>query len=640
MEVGKNMDKKSIPLQYIIDDTGHKKSVILSLTQFEQFFEELTQLENQVKNLETVASQSQVTSEPQKTVQKAPQEENHENENSEQHILLLTQHHDLLDNILGELRQYQELKNELDRKLRLQKLLNHLDTEVQEVRAELAEIKKQTKPATLHHVPALPTKFVNNLAFVKQFKSQLLAKATDEHKPPLILQGRSGVGKSVMAANLAQNMDIRQTFPDGIFWLRLGTETDILAQQITLLRALGESKPSVIHVEQNTKRLQELCKTRACLVILDDVWDAQEALAFNIIGEHSQLVITTSDKNLLEFIHYFVSDAKGYELKPFEEKTAIEFFLNCVAKEEITSSSIPINLEDLVRACDYLPYAMQLIANVARHQPVEHWKELLERLQDEDYEFPDKHPRALMQALHINVEELGESGDYYLALAVFGNYSRIPQFVVIMLWRYLYQMLDDDAQSFINDLAKMGLVQLNETASQKYLSLQTFQHDYLCAESELEKLHSHLLAAYRRQCDQQHGWISGPNDGYFFEHICRHLYHAKRQHELKLLLLDFDWMQTKLQATSIHNLLMDYEWLEDKEVDIIKKTLYDAAVVLQTDKHELANQLLDSLWFEKSLENSKDIRALLNQAKETSPNWHGRPEFPDEKEQRKKLMGG
>lgn len=636
MEVGPNMDKKSIQLQYITDESGHKKSVILSLKQFDKFFEEFTQLENQVNHLEKEASQFQVIAKQQKVSHQA-----NEGENSEQHILLLTQHHDLLDNLLGELRQYQEIKSELDRKLQLQKLLTHLETEVQEVRTELAEIKKQSKPATLHHVPTLPTNFMNNLAFVKQFKSQLLAKATDEHKPLLIIQGVSGVGKSVMTTNLAQNMDIRQTFPDGIFWLCLGTETDILAQQIKLLHALGESKPNVIDVEQNTKRLQELCKTRACLVILDDVWDAQEALAFNIIGEHSQLLITTSDDHLLEFIHYFVNDAKDYELKPFEEQSAIEFFINCVAKEEITVSSIPTNMKELVRACNYLPYALQLVANVARHQPVDHWEALLERLQDEDYEFPDKHPRALMQALHINVEELGESGDYYLALAVFGDYSRIPQFIVIMLWRFLYQILDDDAQSFINNLENLGLLQIEQVSSkQKYLNLHTFQHDYLCAEADLEKLHGHLLAVYRRQCDQQHGWISGPNDGYFFEHLCRHLYHAKRYNELKLLLLDFDWIQTKLQATSIHNLLMDYEWLEDKEVDIIKKTLYDAAVVLQTEKQELANQLLDRLWYEKSLANNKDIRALLNQAKESSPNWHGRPEFPDEKEQRKKFMEG
>jgi DNA polymerase III delta prime subunit len=626
------MDKKSLQLQYITDDVGHKKAVILSVAQFDKFLDEQTNLEMQVNKL---------TKEASKATQNQTKEVNlKEGENLEQHILLLSQHYDFLNNILGGLRQYRELKNELERKLRLQQVFSHLETEVQEVRTQLGELKKQTKPATLHHVPILPANFVTNLPLVKTLKRHLMAKAKEEKKPPLILQGPNGVGKSVMISSLVQNQDIRQTFPDGIFWINLGIEPDVLGHQITLLQALGDSTPSIIDVEANTTRLQELSKTRACLIILDDVWDAQEALAFKVTGEHSQLVITTSDRNLLEFIHYFVSDAKGNELKPFQADQAIEFFLSCVNKEGITDDSVPFDLDDLVRAGGYLPFSLRLIANVARNQPVSDWEVLLERLQDNDYELPDKYPRALMQALHINVEELGEPGDYYLALAVFGDYSRIPQFVVIMLWKYLYQMLDDDAETFIQELVAKGLLQLNAIATKKYISLHTFQHDYLIAEAELDKLHGHLLAAYRRHCDQQHGWISGPNDGYFFEHLCKHLYHAGRHNELKSLLLDFDWLQTKLQATSIHILLNDYEWIENDDIEVIKKTLYDAAVVLQTNKEELANQLLDRLYYEKSVADNKDIQSLLNQAKETSPNWHAQPIFPDEKEQRQKFMGG
>ena len=99
---------------------------------------------------------------------------------------------------------------------------------------------------------------------------------------------------------------------------------------------------------------------------------------------------------------------------------------------------------------------------------------------------------------------------------------------------------------------------------------------------------------------------------------------------LELLLADFVWMQKKLQATSIYGLLNDYEWLEDKTLDILKKTLYEAALVLVNDKAELANQLLDRLKVNKSLQNNKDIDELLNQAEEASPNWKWRPHFSEE----------
>lgn len=626
MNLSKIVDKKSLQLQYITDEAGKRKAVILPRSQFEELLKNVAKLAKLAESRE----QSLSTSQPQETTpQKAAIAG--EEELSEHQLGLLKQHYELLNSMLGDLQYYKSLKTELERKIHLQRIITNLDTELKNVKTQLGELKKQTKPASLHQVPELPSHFVENASLFNEIKTRLLAEATDKQKPPLVLKAPSGMGKSVMATALARDTEIRQEFSEGIFWLRLGSDADLLAYQVTLFRALGETTTDIFDVEEGTKRLRELFAARACLLILDDVLDAQDVLAFNLVGEHCQLLITSSDSNLLDIIQYFLTTAKGYEIKLFTtKKQAVEFFLECVDREDVTASSVPIDLEKLVHACGYLPLALQLMASVARSQPLSEWEALLERLQDDEYEFPDKFPRAMMQALHINVEALGEPGDYYLTLAVFGDYSRIPESVVLMLWRYLYQLADDKAIAFIDELAEKGLLEVYEISSKRYLGLHSFQHDYLLAEAELDKLHNHLLAAYRRQCDQ-HGWVSGPNDGYFFEFLCMHLYHAERHSELKSLLIDFDWMQNKLQATSIHALLNDYEWLEEKETEIVKKTLYEAALVLASDKAELANQLLDRLWPKKSLRENKDFQALLRQAKEASPNWKWLPHFEEQK---------
>jgi hypothetical protein len=54
-----------------------------------------------------------------------------------------------------------------------------------------------------------------------------------------------------------------------------------------------------------------------------------------------------------------------------------------------------------------------------------------------------------------------------------------------MLWRYLYQLGDNEAIKFIDELADKSLLQIDETASDRYLSLHSFQREYLEAESEL-----------------------------------------------------------------------------------------------------------------------------------------------------------
>jgi len=624
-------DKQYLHPQYIIDETGKKTAIVFSLNKFDDFFHKVTHVGQRAQELQKAVLASSKETNAHQTAQEQSQS-HHLDESIEQKIILLKEHHDFLNKTLGNLRQYETLKTKLDRKLLLQRLIKTLDTEVQDMRRELGELKKHTQSATLHQVPELPNQFIKEISVFKEIKTKLLAKTTDEQRPPLVLQAPSGMGKSVIAAALARETEIRLAFPDGIFWHTLGADADLLAHQIALIETLGESTTDILDIEQGTQYLNEICATRACLLILDDVTDAQDILPFNLVVEHCQLLITSNDSKLLDFTQYFIKMTKGYKFKGFSEEQALEFFILCVAREDITPASIPSSVEEIVRACDYSALAIKLVAHVARHQSPTTWGELVERLQDEEFEFPDKHPRPLMQALQLNIEALGEPADYYLALAVFADYSRIPQSVAIMLWRYLYQLRDEEAYRFIKEITEKGLLHINESSSDKYLSLHAFQHDYLCAEAELDKLHIHLLATYRRQCDQ-HGWISGPNDGYFFEYLCLHLHHAGRHSELKLLLLDFDWMQNKLQATSIYALLNDYEWLENnKEIEVIKNTLSEAAFVLLSDKQELAPQLLDRLWENKALKSNKDIQSILNQAQEAAPNWHWQPHFPDEKQ--------
>ncbi|HEW97189.1 MAG: hypothetical protein DRR16_02215 [Candidatus Parabeggiatoa sp. nov. 3] len=625
-------DKQYLHPQYIVDETGKKTALVISLNKFDEFFSKVTRIGQRAQELQKAFLAFSKEGHAHQAAAEEQVQSHHLDESIEQKIILLKQHYDLLNKILGDLRQYESLKTKLDRKLLFQRLIKTLDTEVQDMRRELGELKKHTQSATLHQVPELPNHFIKERPILKEVKMKLLAKTTDKQRPPIVIQAPSGMGKSALAAALARETEIRLTFPDGIFWHTLGADADLLAHQIAFIETLGESTTDILDIEQGTKSLREICATRACLLILDDVTDAQDILPFNLVVEHCQLLITSSDSKLLDITQYFIKITKGYKLKGFSEEQAVEFFINSVAREDITASSIPASVEEIVRTCDYSPLAIKLVAHVARQQSPTTWGELVERLEDEESEFPDKHPRALMQALQLNVEALGEPADYYIALAVFADYSHIPQSVAIMLWRYLYQLIDEEAYRFIKELTEKGLLHLTESDSHKYLSLHAFQHDYLCAEAERDKLHSHLLAIYRRQCDQ-HGWISGPNDGYFFEYLCMHLHHAGRHSELKLLLLDFDWMQNKLQATSIYALLNDYEWLEnDKEIELIKNTLSESAFVLLSNKQELAPQLLDRLWENKSVKSNKDIQAILNQAQEAAPNWHWQPHFPDEKQ--------
>ena len=84
----------------------------------------------------------------------------------------------------------------------------------------------------LHGVPDLPPHYLSreDLAGLKR---KLLA---DVRNVAIIgrgqavgVQGMGGIGKTVLAAALAQNSEVRRAFPDGIYWLTVGQTPSLLS---------------------------------------------------------------------------------------------------------------------------------------------------------------------------------------------------------------------------------------------------------------------------------------------------------------------------------------------------------------------------------------------------------------------------
>ena len=547
----------------------------------------------------------------------------------EQEITLLEQDYLLLTELQTELQQRLVVEEEDQRPILQQKIADN-DKEISEIKQKLEQLKTEAglvppqtstlPPATLHKVPDLPVYLVINLPLFNELKAKLVIKPSlveiaEGQKSPLLIQSPSGMGKSVIATVLAHDTAIRRTFCDGIFWLHFGQHPDLISCQMALIRVLEAEEPVeyFLNPQVGTEKLRQLCTKRNCLLILDDVWDVDEVLAFNGLGKYCQLIITTCDNTLLEFLRRSIPSIQGYVLTPLAEEPAIQFFLNCTGRR---LSPVPTEVNAIARACDYLPLTLKLVAALVSNQPLSVWHTLVEHLQNAaTNEFPDTHPRTLMQAMQLNIDALGEQSEYYLALAIFVNYAAIPQTTVVMLWQYLYHLSTEQAEALIQKLVTRGLLQIEKVSSNQYVGLHAFQSDYLSTSAEVEKLHQHLLAAYRRHCP--HGWSNGPNDGYFFEYLCTHLLAAERTTELKSLLLDFDWLYIKLQNGPLHKLLSDYDLLPDPELKIIKKVLSRGINWLQPDREQLANYLLSQL-AELTV---PEIQKLLNQLKEIASEW-------------------
>ena len=456
-------------------------------------------------------------------------------------------------------------------------------------------------------MPRLPPKFLPRPEDLAALKEKILSA---NHQPVAVtgtrrgvsIQGMGGIGKSVLAAAVARDEDVRQAFPDGVFWVALGQEPNVLSLQTELARELGEEKPAFSEVGGGKKFLTELLTARRCFIVLDDIWQERHLRAFDVLGDHCQMLITTRDSGLVTGIG--AAEHSLNLLSPDQARVLLAGWTGCEVAD------LPPQADEIARECGYLPLALSMAG--AMLKKTRRWDSVLQRLQRADLDkirqqFPDYEYSDLLKMLQVSVDalepSLQERKQHY---AVFPEDARIPQTVLETFWAP--HGLDDlDVEDMLDELLAKSLLRRDD---QENLFLHDLQYDYITKQiDDLPALHQQWLDAYGGLCAQ--GWASGPQDGYFFSQLTRHLKAAGQLNELRSLLFDYNWLMAQLQASGINGLLADYDWLtEDNALRMVQSTLRLSAHVLVTKP----NQLTARLWGHLRDRDQPEFETLLEQA--------------------------
>jgi hypothetical protein len=424
---------------------------------------------------------------------------------------------------------------------------------------KLWEFKEHEKPKKLDHhqtkskilgklsqVPQQPLNFLPRPDELNKIKGLLLENenqrvAVTGISHPVGLQGMGGIGKSVLAAILAHDEDIRSVFSDGILWVTLGQQPALTLRQLDLAKMLGDSSQIFQDVQQGKVYLGELLANKACLLIIDDVWKTKDAQAFNILGQRCKMLITTRDSRVLEEL-----GTVNHQLKLLTVTESLAL-LALWAKQH--PETLPTEAHQIVEECGRLPLALAMIGAMLKGKP-DRWQNVLNKLQNAElekikYQFPDYPYPNLLKAIQVSVEALEpDLQKRYLDFAVFPEDTPIPEVVLQTFWES--EGLDKfDTQDVIDLLVERSLIRRDE---QNCLTLHDLQYDYVRKQAgDLSILHNRLLAAYSKYCS--HGWHTGINDGYFFENLAYHLKESDRKDELyRLLTQSPDWMEAKYIA--------------------------------------------------------------------------------------------
>jgi WD40 repeat protein len=504
-----------------------------------------------------------------------------------------------------------------------EKLYRRLSNQPQAIKQEMGKLppserKSEGVLGRLINVPELPTHFLPRPNDIEAIKSALLAGL---NKPvgvtqslPILegqavekvgLQGMGGIGKSVLAAALARDREVRQTFPDGIYWLAIGQTPNVPNLQGQLVRQLTGAATGFTTEKEGKDALREALEGQLALVVLDDVWNVDHADAFSVTAPPARLLITTRNNEVLVGL-----GAEEHRVEVLSLSDAIKMLAEWVGEK--SPDKLPPEAAEVAKECGYLPLALAMIGSMVRlNLRLTAWKDALTRLQRADLQaikraFPGYPYPDLLRAIEVSIEGL-ESADRerYLDLAVFPEDQPIPEGPLAILWK----LEELDTRACMTRLVARSLASRSELRGSEALMLHDLQRDLIHKrrEEQLPSLHGQLVDSW--------GELTKLVDPYAWRWVTRHLKEARRTVELRELLFNFDWLQGKLKSTDVNSLLSDYDYVSgEQDLLLVQAAIRLSAHVLARDHTQLASQITGRL-----LGNAEpSVQALVRQVSENT----------------------
>jgi WD40 repeat protein len=448
--------------------------------------------------------------------------------------------------------------------------------------------------------PPLPLHFVARADILDRLRKIVIREGDVRMVSVTAIRGMGGVGKTVLALAICHDEAVQDAFPDGVMWVSVGRKpsNDHLREQIReIAKALGDNLEGYDTFQGCVNQLRNTLSDKSVLIVLDDVWDPRHVRHFNADAPRCRLLITTRNQEVVRG-----TDAREFTAEVMSDLESRQLLAQ---KSGLQVEDLPPEAAELVRRSGSLPLALSMIGSRARKGRNE-WQHILAALEQgktqtvtvklSEYDYGN-----LFEATEVSVESLPTAHRLrYLEMAVFPPDVPIPQATLATFWDLDEIEVSDTIESWVEaSLANRG--------DQEQVTLHDLQLDYVRGQiSQLAQLHRRLLEAYKQK--SRNGWASGPNDGYYFTWLSHHLREAGETAELRQLLLNPDWILTKLATRGISDLLTDYDVAtEDPDLRILQRAFQLSTHILTRDPKQATSQLIGRL---RSIA-SPEIQALL-----------------------------
>lgn len=364
------------------------------------------------------------------------------------------------------------------------------------------------------------------------------------------LWGAGGFGKTTLANEVCENAEVKAMFGKNIWWVTVGQEVRGAALADTIndvIKRIDGQSPGLTRPEQAGLHLGALLKERGkSLLVVDDVWTAEQLRPFLDAGRGCTLLVTTRFSDVLP------GDAQAVEVNQMLPDQA-----SALVNGGITG--LPDSLGDaLLDITGRWPLALSLTNAALRRADrdgadvVETARKLLRRLQNLgpsalDVTDKDRRDRTVAATLESSLSLLGDRRDRVVELAIFPEDTDIPQDLIALLWQRTAGLSSDETDRLCEEVVDLSLatgrlrVRLHDVI-RSYLR-------YECGKDRLTALHNSFLdaAAATLPAGSAEWWQIPGEQEHLWRTLAYHLLGAQRTKELIALAEAPDWIIGKLR---------------------------------------------------------------------------------------------
>jgi hypothetical protein len=252
----------------------------------------------------------------------------------------------------------------------------------------------------------LPRWFVERPLYRDRLGALLVGEAQPGPRR-VVLWGLGGSGKTTLAQVLALDAEVQRRYYNGVLWATLGERGDARRWLLEWYRWLGLPAQADEPVWALHERVKAAVNApwRRFLIVLDDVWRAQDAELLLVGGPQSGLVMTIREQHVA---HKLGLEAALVEVEEMTTEEAGALVRRRLGESERAADEAAC--QELVRRVDRLPLALELGAAVAN---VYGWRYVLEALRQDERAVqvlrlgrPERRQHSLEWTLQVSYERL------------------------------------------------------------------------------------------------------------------------------------------------------------------------------------------------------------------------------------------